>query len=251
MVLLASGYAFARLQRPADEGPPVPPPGAADPLNPPVYVAGGRFLSGNPDADTVADPGNPFSTEDEGPVRSVDVEPFWIQSHEVTNEEYRRFDPDHAFPAGRERHPVVGVTWRQAMAYARWRGGALPTEEQWELAARGTEARTYPWGEAPPTCERAHFEGCEPEGTVEVTARPAGATPEGIHDLAGNVWEWVMPFWIDPRWPVANDASRRMRGGSFDDAPFFLRPTNRSNGFFAGFRDFGTGFRVAWPAKGR
>ena len=168
----------------------------------------------------------------------------------MTNEEYRRFDPGHEFAEGYERHPVVGVTWREAMDYAAFLGGFLPTETQWQVVARGKESRKYPWGDSEPTCERAQYRDCDPKGTIEVMARPAGATPEGIHELAGNVWEWVVPNWYDPgKYPV-NDESRRMRGGSFDDDVFFLRASNRSKDFFQGFKYASVGFRVAWPVEG-
>ncbi|MDX1393553.1 MAG: SUMF1/EgtB/PvdO family nonheme iron enzyme [Gemmatimonadota bacterium] len=178
------------------------------------------------------------------------VAPFWIQQHEVTNEEYRRFVAEHAYPDSTARYPVTNVTWEQAMAYAVSVGGRLPTETEWEFAARGAEGRTYPWGEDEPTCERAHFQGCGERSPIEVMTRPAGATPEGIHDLAGNVWEWVMPTWFEPGRTPVNDEVRRMRGGSFDDEAFFLRATNRSNDFPAGFRYISDGFRVAWSAGG-
>jgi iron(II)-dependent oxidoreductase len=91
---------------------------------------------------------------------------------------------------GFERHPVNEVTWRGARAYCAWRGARLPTEVEWEAAARGREGRTYPWGEDPPSPARAVF-GRRSNETEPVGGRPAGATPEGVHDLAGNVAEWT------------------------------------------------------------
>lgn len=227
--------------------PTVPPPGAEDSLNRPILMEGGVFVKGS-DLEGDEDPASPFSTSGEDRAR-VRVGSFWVQRHEVTNAEYRRFDPDHAFPPERARHPVDDISWREAAAYAAWRDGLLPTEEQWEFAARGTESRIYPWGDEPPTCDRAHFAGCEPEGTVPVMSHPAGATPEGVHDLAGNVWEWVMPNWFRPGLTPVNDESRRMRGGGYAEPAFFLRAANRSNDFFEGFRSRGVGFRVVWPVE--
>ena len=224
-----------------------PPPAVNDPLNRGILIEGGILASGGNEPDTV--PEGPFATYDEGFGRH-EVTAFWMQEHEVTNEEYRRFDPAHEFPAGQERYPVVNVTWREALEYAVSVGGRLPTEGQWEFAARGAEGRKYPWGDSEPTCERAQFRDCGPRGALEVMARPAGATPEGIHDLAGNVWEWVLPNWFDPgKYPV-NDESRRARGGSFDDDAFFLRASNRSNDFMRGFKYVSFGFRVVWPSEG-
>ena len=172
-----------------------------------------------------------------------------MQRHEVTNEEYAGFDPGHLYPSGEARHPVVNVTWEEAMAYAISIGGRLPDEAEWEFAARGPEGRTYPWGDEEPTCARARFLGCGERGTVEVMMHPAGATRDGVHDLAGNVWEWVMPTWFEPGRTPVNDESRRSRGGSFDDDAFFLRSLNRNNDFPAGYRYISTGFRVVWPAR--
>lgn len=252
-VLLLCAYALERFAERLVEGPrrvltaetSTMPPGADDPSNPGILVEGGTFVSTS-DVEGADTHFSPFYTGDEGFGRQT-VGGFWMQEHEVTNAEYRRFDPAHTFPAGRERHPVVGVTWEEAMDYAASLGGTLPTELQWEYAASGTGSRTYPWGEAPPTCERAQFGDCEQRGTIEVGTRPGGATPEGIHDLAGNAWEWVRPNWfVRDRTPV-NRASRRMRGGSFRSQAFFLRAVNRSNDFHRGFVGDDVGFRVAWP----
>lgn len=254
--LLLGGWALLRWAGPLAGGPgatggsvaPTRPPGADDALNRPVLVEAGTFRSGSDtlrDADI--DPASAFYTGDEDRTRRA-VRAFWIQEHEVTHAEYRRFDPDHGFPAGKARHPVAGVTWEEASAYARSLGGRLPTEYQWEFAARGTESRKYPWGDAPPTCERAHFAACEPRGTIEVMSRPAGATPEGVHDLAGNVWEWVRPDWLRS-WMAVNEEARRLRGGSFRDAAFFLRAANRNNDFHYSTRGPEIGFRVVWPAE--
>jgi len=249
-VLVPSGYAVVRLAAPArPDGPPTSPLGA-DPSNPPILIEGGTFLRGSENIHPDIDPASPFSMIDESPPHPATVEGFWIQQHEVTNEEYGRFDPGHAFPSGEERHPVVDITWREAMSYAVFLGGSLPTEAQWEFAARGTESRRYPWGDAEPTCERAQFEGCDPTGTLEVMSRPEGATPEGIHDLAGNVWEWVMPDWHERGRTPVNDESIRLRGGSYLDEGFFLRASNRNNGFHPRFKWVNIGFRVAWSIGG-
>ena len=133
-----------------------------------------------------------------------------MQKHEVTNEEYRRFDGGHAFPVGEERWPVVNVTWREAMAYAVSVGGRRPTEVQWEFAARGLERRKYPWGNSEPTCERVHYSSCHP----------------------------------------VNDDSRRLRGGSFLSPPFALRAADRVRYLRSGFESEDIGFRVVWPVEG-
>jgi formylglycine-generating enzyme required for sulfatase activity len=225
---------------------PDPPTGAVDSLNRPVHIPGGFFWKGNPDPDTVSE--GPYITWDESYAPET-VDGFWIQEHEVTNAEYRRFDAEHAFGAGQERHPVVNLTWEEAMAYAASRGGRLPTETEWEFAARGESSRTYPWGEAEPECRRAHFGDCEPRSTLPVMSRPGGATSEGVHDLAGNVWEWVMPDWYLLGNFPSNNETRMSRGGSFRDVAFFLRASNRNRGlgFNEWFATDNLGFRVVWP----
>ncbi|MCY4645286.1 MAG: SUMF1/EgtB/PvdO family nonheme iron enzyme [Gammaproteobacteria bacterium] len=250
-VVLICSYAVVQWTGRFDDGlgqaatPQPPPPGVVDPVNRGILIEAGTFISGSDDWDTVVAPGSPYSKRDEYPRRRT-VQSFWMQEHEVTNEEYRRFDAGHAFSNGEERHPVVNVTWREAMAYAVSVGGSLPTEVQWEFAARGSERRKYPWGDSEPTCERVHFRSCDPRGAVEVMARPEGATTEGIHDLAGNVAEWVAPIWFDPGRTPLNDDSRRLRGGSFLSPPFALRAAHRVRYLYSGFESEDVGFRVVW-----
>ncbi len=218
-----------------------------DPLNPAVLIEGGTFRTGSDDWQAVAPPGSPYSKQDEDP-QTWTVETFWLQSHEVTNAEYRRFDPGHDFEPDRARHPAVEVTWSEALAYAAWLGGNLPSEVEWEYAARGTARRLYPWGDDAPTCERAHYADCEPRTTVPVMSRPGGATPEGVHDLAGNAWEWVRPVWFEAGRHPANPDSHRLKGGSFAHPGFFLRAAAVTNDYPPDYRWNNIGFRVAWPA---
>ena len=181
-----------------------------------------------------------------------------MQEHEVTNEEYRRFDPDHD-PDARDEHPVVNVYWDDAMAYAEWLGGTLPTEAQWEFAARGRDGRKYPWGNEDATCARANYFECG-GAAVAVKSYETGATPEGVYDLAGNVWEWCLDWYApyestaqtDPTGPPESSTSppgRVSRGGSFDDVPRSLRAANRYD-LTPDFRYDFFGFRVAWASSG-
>jgi formylglycine-generating enzyme required for sulfatase activity len=137
---------------------------------------------------------------------------------------------------GYERHPVNEVTWNGARRYCAWRGARLPTEAEWEAAARGREGRRYPWGSAPPDASRAVFARRSNE-TGAVGERPAGATPEGVHDLAGNVAEWTStlyrpyPYRADDGREDADAAGERVtRGGDhvFDSSAEKLRTTFRA-----------------------
>jgi formylglycine-generating enzyme required for sulfatase activity len=132
------------------------------------------------------------------PAHFVTVRPFFIDRTEVTNEQYRRFveatgyDPpktwkDGAFPVGEEQMPVTGVTWYDAASFAAWAGKRLPTESEWEFAARGAEGRKYPWGNEW-DASVANVDG-RTKGLTRVGEN--GVSPLGIHDMAGNAWEWT------------------------------------------------------------
>jgi formylglycine-generating enzyme required for sulfatase activity len=191
-----------------------------------------------------------FSNDDgEHLGRRVVVSPFELQQNEVTNDDYRRFDPKHDLGAPGD-HPVANVSWYEAMAYAAWLGGTLPTEAQWEFAARGSEGRPYPWGDDRPTRSRANYASGgsgAAAGTTAVGSYPEGATPDGIQDLAGNVWEWCRDeFSPDGSSPGTN--ARVLKGGSFYNTERFLEASRR-NFLYAEGTESLVGFRVAWPVE--
>ena len=143
-----------------------------------------------------------------------------------------RFAPNPGF----ENHPVTETTWAGALAYCNWRGARLPTEVEWEAAARGLQGRTFPWGEAMPTIELAVIN--RPSGDIiAVGSRPKGATPEGLLDMGGSLLEWTSsllrpyPYRADDgRENLALGGERAVRGGNyvFDDAPERLTGWNRT-----------------------
>ena len=178
------------------------------------------------------EPGGPVRG-DELPRHVVELPAFELSLSPVTNAQYARFlvetgteAPPHwrdgAPPPGRDGHPVSLVDWFEADAFCSWAGGRLPTEAEWEKGARGCDGRTYPWGgEADPT-RAALGAGLKHGSTSPVGARPAGASPFGLLDMAGNVWEWVSsayrPYPYDPsdgREDRSPACERVLRGGSF------------------------------------
>ena len=123
------------------------------------------------------------------PSKNVFLETFFIEHHEVTNEEFAEKFSHHTFPQGAEEHPVTNITWQEAEQYCQSTGGHLPTEEQWEKAARGTDGRVYPWGNKVPRKRPHPF-------ISGVIKRKAGTvkndySPYGLYGMAGSVWEWT------------------------------------------------------------
>ncbi len=204
--------------------------------------------------------GSDTDSPDEAPMHRVFVRDFWMDRHKVTNREFARFlqarglrsaeglayfdhdDPDARihhqegrFTAdpGFEEHPAVEVSWFGARDYCLWRGQRLPTEAEWEKAARGHDRRRYPWGDTAPGPELAIF-GRPYNATDRGDRRPAGQSPHGVQDLAGNLREWTAseyrPYPYRPddgRETAAPRARRVVRGGSHDDHPDGLRVTIR------------------------
>lgn len=223
---------------------------------PMVYVPKGCFMMGSEDGD-----------DDEKSVHKVCLSAFWLGQTEVTNEQYSKCvdegecsppanqihfqDPDYA------DHPVINVSWFEANEYARWLGGALPTEAQWEYAAREPAGYTYPWGSEMPTCKLANFLGCGESGTKSIRNYPEGKSWVGAFDMSGNVSEWTFDWYkedyyntlsgneLDPAGPSTGE-KKSERGGSFISDVNNIRASHRS-GRDPGDRFPYLGFRVVVP----
>ncbi|MEW5867933.1 MAG: bifunctional serine/threonine-protein kinase/formylglycine-generating enzyme family protein [Chloroflexota bacterium] len=200
---------------------------------------------------------------DEKPVHTVYLDAYYIDVHEVTNARYAECvaagectQPGSGSNYGNAAyadHPVVNVDWNQARAYCQWRGGRLPTEAEWEKAARGgLEGMDYPWGDETPICEKgakngAQFSGCDGDTVPVGSFAPNGY---GLYDMAGNVWEWVQDWYLEsfygssprdnPTGPVSGEY-RVVRGGGWGGSGALLSanrgwsaPSSRSGNL--GFR---------------
>jgi formylglycine-generating enzyme required for sulfatase activity len=218
-----------------------------------VYVPAGEFLMGSTEDDPDAHP-------EEKPQHAVYLDAFWIDRTEVTNDQYRKCmeagacrepgcwdDGDLNAP----NQPVVCMNWADAQDYAAWVGGRLPTEAEWEKAARGTDGRIYPWGNNPPDCDRTNHEGCAGKA-LPVGSHPDGASPYGVLDMAGNVREWVAD-WYDTDYysqsPLRNPQGpesgsfRVLRGASFNYYRWVARCANREGNYPINW-NWWIGFRV-------
>lgn len=219
------------------------------------YVPAGEFSMGSTSGDF-----------DEQPVHTVYLDSYWIMRTEVTNELYGRCvaaggctAPDNSRwqESTYAQYPVTDVDWQQAVDYATWAGGRLPTEAEWEKACRGMDQRTYPWGNAVATSRLANFNSNVGD-TIAVGSYEAGASPYGLLDMAGNAWEWTADRYgvgyyassptDNPAGPSSGD-NRVLRGGAFFNRDANIRcsyrshnrDTNSSHGHW-GFRVVPSGF---------
>jgi formylglycine-generating enzyme required for sulfatase activity len=202
-----------------------------------VYVPGGAFKMGRDDG-----------TPNERPAHEARLKPFFIESHEVTNEQYRKFVAatghgaplaweNGQYPKGSDHWPVTGVNWDDATAYAAWAGRRLPTEEEWEFAARGTDGRLYPWGNQWES-EKANTLNTAAGHVVDVAAFK-GASPFGLYDMVGNAWEWTASDWA--AYP----------GGRLATSPAYPDMKVMRGNFWGAVKQeqATTTYRIGWPAN--
>ena len=223
-----------------------------------VPIPAGTFLMGAQGKHERKPGYDPQADEDEGPVRELKLGAFQMGRYPVTVAEYQRFvddedrgylqpaswrhdwSPDEPIPRNWDEQvsfpnrPVVSVNWFEATAYCEWARVRLPREEEWEYAARGSEGRRYPWGNDDPDASRASYEHSL-KNACPVGLFPNGATPEGIQDMAGNVWEWTASDYN-------NDEAKSVRGGSFYYGADYLRAASRV-GYHPDVRVIDLGFR--------
>ena len=226
-----------------------------------ILVAGCREArrpdqpTGVPDG-MVSVPAGPFrmgrddGAEDERPARIVHLDAFYIDRTEVTNAQYKAFcdSTRHLYPnnpawdvnyfQAQPNAPVINITWDQARAYCEWAGKQLPTEAQWEKAARGADGQLYPWGNEYVAGRANMGAGDDHHRAAPVAAFPEGASPYGALDMVGNVWEWCAD-WFEPNYyasapdknppgPAGPTPWRSVRGGGFSSPPSDAVVSNRS-----------------------
>ena len=210
-----------------------------------VLIPAGEFMMGCNEEN--------FCGVNEYPYHRVYLDDFYIDKHEVTVEQYGQcVQAGKCRKSGSKRdkeccnqrypdrgnHPINCIDWQQARKYCQWAGKRLPTEAEWEKAARGTDGRKYPWGDQTASCdyavmyEKGNGDGCGRNSTWPVGSRPAGASPYGVMDMVGNVWEWVAD-WYDENYysksPPSNPQGPSsgeypiQRGGSWKGTHVSLR----------------------------
>ena len=211
------------------------------------FISAGEFTMGSGEA-------NHPDNSDERPAHKVYLDTFYIDKYEVTNKLYKACVDAGTCqpPLGSEsytrssyydnpqfdHYPVILVGWDMAKTYCEWRGAQLPTEAQWEKAARGTDARTYPWGEGI-DCSKARYQGGCKDDTAQVGSYESGVSPYGVYDMAGNVMEWVADWYSETYYqnsptsnPLGPDSgsgeNRVLRGGSWISVDNDVRSTSRN-----------------------
>jgi serine/threonine-protein kinase len=228
-----------------------------------IFIPAGDFLMGSANTDLQA-----FGNEK--PQHTVSVTAFWIDQTEITNAQYQTCvaaqactkptsfgsatRPEYFNNPPYANYPVIWINWRQAQTYCAWAGRRLPTESEWEKAARGSDGRSYPWGNQSPDNTLLNYNSAAKD-TAAVGSFPSGASPYGVFDMAGNVVEWVAGFYYDSYFPLISNTVtptpsfhggvRVLRSSAWDDLFENIRIASRrfSNAETNAFND--VGFRCA------
>lgn len=217
---------------------------------PMVLVPAGEFIMGSDNNQAAAQPAH-----------TVYLDSFYIDQYEVTNGDYLTCAEAGVCTTGGSfrirrpelaQNPVVFVNWNEAKTFCEWRGARLPTEAEWEKAARGTDQRIFPWGNDPITCDRAQYNECD-WALSPVGSYPSGVSPYGAYDMAGNAWEWVSDWYAQDYYsysPAENPTGpesglyKSTRGGGFLYDPR-LQTTIWRNQAHVGHAYIYLGFRCA------
>jgi formylglycine-generating enzyme required for sulfatase activity len=222
-----------------------------------AYIPAGEFIMGSNER-----------WDDEAPEHISTTEAFYIDFNEVSNSDYKVFvdatQKMHPFhwsdgniPKGKENHPVVYVSWFDANKYCSWAGKRLPTEQEWEKAARGEEGLIYPWGNEW-SLDKSNNPYKHSTGTEPVGSYPTGRSPYGLYDISGNVWEWVDSHYLPhPGNPVTRAEygtdKRVLKGGSWFDCLSYgcglSAPTFNRSFFTPEVKNNSFGFRCAKTKK--
>jgi len=236
-------------------------PAVSEKPNPMVLIAAGEFTMGTNDR-----------LPDEGPEHKVTLPAFYIDIFEVTNQQYKQFidasgrkSPSHfrnrTFPSGKANHPVTYVTWHDADAYCTWSGKRLPSEQEWEKAARSPDARVYPWGndfDISKANTPQRWQVLKQQGdTMPVGSFPEGVNAYGAYDMSGNVWEWTAS-WYKPHpgntrlTENYGEKYKVLKGGSWWDCSFYKcgisAPLYNRSFFLQATKNKSFGFRCAKDA---
>ncbi len=227
-----------------------------------VHIPAGKFFRGSNNR-----------LPDEGPQHTVETQAYWMDKYEVTNLQYKQFidatnhkSPSNfrnrTYPEGKVDHPVVYVSWYDAHDYCEWAGKRLPTDIEWEKAARGTDDRDYPWGDdfdanklnSPVRWKELNVEG----DTTPVGVFEGGKSPYGLYDMSGNVWEWTDSWYKQypgNQWPSENygETYKILKGGSWWDCSYYQcgvsAPVFNRSFFKPNIKNSSFGFRCAKDDK--
>jgi formylglycine-generating enzyme required for sulfatase activity len=230
---------------------------SSSPLTGMALVPAGEFVMGSNER-----------WDDEAPEHISSTNAFQIDFNEVTNSDYKKFVvatqqaapyhwPEGNIPMGKEQHPVVYVSWFDASNYCEWAGKRLPTEQEWEKAARGQDGLIYPWGNQW-ALDKSNHPYKNSTGTEPIGSYPEGQSPYGLNDMSGNVWEWVDSFYLPhPGNPVTRAEygkdKRVLKGGSWFDCLSYgcglSAPTFNRSFFTPEVRNNSFGFRCAKDAE--